>query len=65
MIAGDLQTIPWTHGFNQVHTLVRQGMLYNKPIVGIGFGANVIGMYAATKLPFNWKYETVNSIKNV
>lgn len=33
--------------------------------MGIGLGANLIGMYGATKLPYNYKYETVDQIKNL
>ena len=66
IIAGDLSITPWTHhSLNQTQTLVRQAMLYQKSLIGIGLGANLIGMYAATKMPFNYKYETIDLIKNL
>ena len=40
-------------------------MMYHKSIIGIGLGAMILGMYASTKLAFNYKYETIDKIKNV
>ncbi len=40
-------------------------MISKKSIIGLGMGAMILGMFAATRLPFNHKYETIDKIKNV
>jgi hypothetical protein len=48
-----------------VQTLVRQSLNSGKSILGIGFGAHLLGLYASTKgLPFNWKYSVIDQIQN-
>ena len=56
------QTAPWDHNkFYQIQTLVRMCMMSEKHLIGVGIGAQMIGLYLSTNgLPFNYKYSLMN-----
>jgi len=66
IIEGDPCVECWQDRYYQVHTLLRTAIAAKKRVIGIGLGAHLIGLYAATNgLRYDRLYRVVPNARKI